>query len=71
MDERPVFKIKKETHPAHLNAVRVSNRAFEAITELARINATPQNEVVRQMIDFALEHMETNNSPPGEVIGDG
>lgn len=53
----PEFKIKKETHPAHLNAVRVSNRAFEAISKLAQVHGVPQGEVVRQMIDFAIEHM--------------
>lgn len=58
-----MFKIKKETHPAHLNAVRVSNRAFEAIQKLTQQHGMSQNEVVRQMLDFAIEHMENQNEP--------
>lgn len=53
----PVFKIKKETHPAHLNAIRISDRAFRAIERICHENGVPQGEVVRQMIDFAIEHM--------------
>lgn len=64
---RPEFKIKKETHPAHLNAVRISNRAFTAIENIGRANGVSQNEVVRQMIDFALEHMPPTPNPSEET----
>lgn len=57
----PVFEVKKETHPAHLNAVRVSTRVFEAITRIGREAGVSQNEVVRQMLDFALSHMKLDS----------
>lgn len=54
MEER-VFKIKAEQKSVVIPSFRVTPEVYDKIKAAARTNGTTVSEVIRQMIEFALE----------------
>lgn len=52
------FEIRKKVKATTLPSVRFSVRAYEKIKEISVRDNVPIQEVVRQMIDFAIDSME-------------
>lgn len=55
---KPIFRIKHEPKASALPSLRIKTSAFNRIEELSKRNGIPLIEVVRQMLDFAIEHIE-------------
>lgn len=70
MSDKPVFSIKKNNLTRSVGSFRVTDQMANAIDELQAEYRLPQCDIVRQMIQFALDHME--RKPKAEVFkGEG
>lgn len=59
MSEKPVFKLKRgATKDAMFANFRVSQQTHRKICDIARDADTNVGDILRQMIDFALEHLD-------------
>lgn len=58
-DSKPVFKPKGAEVGTMINPFRIQPAVHGELKRIARMNNLPMQELIRQMIDFAIAHMES------------
>lgn len=61
--EKPVFKIKSAEIGAMVNPFRIRPAVHAELKRIAHMHNLPMQELIRQMIDFAIEHMPNEARP--------